>query len=158
MANLNIEVSQSEILAQLRAAGLAKLEDPAALNTLYSLWAVRGERLARTAFRTETAPYGAPWADLQPATLKHSRNRNRRGILRDTTAMFDSTIGQVTDDGATVGSNLAVGEYSQLAIHHFGGPRAGIPARPVLPMEPDGEPMPQFIDEIEEITLDWLDL
>lgn len=155
MANLSIPVTQNEILAQLRAVGLAKLDDPSALRTLYKLWANKGEAVAVRAFRSETAPYGGAWEDLAPATLRNSRNRNRRGKLRDTGALFDSTVGQVTDDGATVGSNLAVGSYSLLAIHNFGAPRRSIPARPVLPMNDQGEPLPEFIDEIEEITLDW---
>ena len=155
MANINITTSTTDIIAQLRAAGLAKLDDPAQLRTLYKLWANAGERVAVQAYRSETSPSGQAWEALKPATLRQSRNRNRRGILRDTTAMFDSTIGQVTDDGATVGSNLAVGEYSLLAIHTFGAPKRNIPARPVLPMDDQGEPLPAFVDAIEEITLDW---
>lgn len=158
MANIEITASASDIIAQLRAAGLAKLEDPQQLRILYKLWANAGELAAVTAYDSETSPSGQPWEALKPATLRHARNRNRKGTLRLTGAMSDRTIGQVTADGATVGSDLAVGAYSQLAIHQFGAPRAGIPARPVLPMDAQGEPLPSFVDEIEEITLDWLGL
>lgn len=155
MANLTIPISTNEIVVQLRAAGLAKLDDSAQLRVLYKLWANAGDRVTTQAFRTETAPYGQPWADIQPITRRRG-SRNRRGILRDTNALFGSTAWQPTEDGAIGGSSQKVGKYSLLAIHQFGAPRAGIEARPVLPMDDQGEPLPQFIDEIEEITLDWL--
>ncbi|MEM6836277.1 MAG: phage virion morphogenesis protein [Cyanobacteria bacterium P01_C01_bin.120] len=158
MANINITTSTTDIIAQLRAAGLAKLDDPAQLQTLYKLWINAVDQEAVQAFRTEISPSGQPWADLQPATLRYSRNPSRRGKLRDTSALFGSLAGQIVGDGIDYGSSQSVGEYSLLAIHHFGAPRASIPARPSLPMDDQGEPLPFFVDRIEEITLDWLGL
>jgi phage gpG-like protein len=155
MANLRIEASQNDIINQLRAAGLAKLDNPAELRGLFAAWAEKGTQVVDRAFETETGPGGQPWADLQPATLRYSRNRNRRGILRDSNTLFKTTIGVPTNDGAEIGSNQEVNGFSLLAIHQFGAPRAGIPARRVLPMDDQGEPLAEFIDEIEELTLDW---
>jgi len=44
--------------------------------------------------------------------------------------------------------------WSDLA--NLGNDFVEIPARPFLPMDEQGEPLPQFIAEIEEITIDWL--
>jgi phage gpG-like protein len=152
MANLKVEVSQAAIEAAINIR-LARLQRP---RPLYAAWAQYLEGLAGQAFRTETVPFGAAWAPLAPATL--ASTPRRRGKLRVTGTLFDSTVGQVLADGAAVGSNLAVGSYSLLAIQIFGAPRRNIPARMALPMEPDGEPMPEIIPELTALTLDFLDL
>lgn len=152
MANLQVDVSQAAIEAAIKIR-LARLQRP---RPLYAAWAQYLEELAVQSFRTETPPFGGAWAPLAPATL--ARTPRRRGILRVTGKLFDSTVGQVLPDGAAVGSNLAVGPYSLLAIQIFGAPRRNIPARMALPMEPDGEPMPEIIPELTAMTLDFLDL
>jgi phage gpG-like protein len=152
VANLKANITNAEIAAALQASNqLAKLSRP---ETLYKIWANYLERLAVQAYKGETAPFGSRWAPLKPATLSR---KTRETILRDSSNMYDSTVGQVLPDGAQVGSNQRVGEYSLLAIHQFGAPRRGIPARRVLPMDDEGEMLPQAQEELIALARDWLE-
>jgi hypothetical protein len=197
-APITLEISNDDILAAIGAAGLDKFERDSA--TLYALWAEEGERVAVEAFRGEVSPDGKAWAPLSPSTLSRRSRTPRVGILRVTRNLIDSVVGQTTEDGAEIGSNLRVGggRYNLLAIHQNGATikraasrrtiefkvnmktgqsrfaRRGkgnfaqdvsvgayeiiIPARPVLPLDSNGNILPSFANEIEAITADWLGL
>lgn len=115
MADLTITATDAAITNALTAAlRLDRLRNPV---PLYKAWANYLERLVVQAYKTETAPFGAGWPALKPATLKRKR---RSTILRESGALYDSTVAQVLPDGVQVGSNMAVGEYSLLAIHQYG--------------------------------------
>jgi len=151
MADLTITATDTEITNALTAAlRLDRLRNP---QPLYKAWANYLERLVVQAYKTETAPFGSGWPALQPATLKRKR---RATILRESGQMYDTTVAQVLPDGVRVGSNQAVGRYSLLAIHQFGAPRRGIPARRVLPMDTSGNVLPQVTEELIALTDDYL--
>jgi len=115
MADLSITISDIEINNALSAVlRLDRLRNP---QPLYKAWANYLERLVVQAYKTETAPFGAGWPALRPATLKRKK---RSTILRESGALYDSTVAQVLPDGVQVGSNLGVNGYSLLAIHQFG--------------------------------------
>ena len=151
MADLSITISDAELTNALSAAlRLDRLRNP---QPLYKAWANYLERLVVQAYKTETAPFGSGWPALKPATLKRKK---RSTILRESGALYDSTVAQVLPDGVQVGSNLGVGQYSLLAIHQFGAPRRNIPARRVLPMDATGEALPQVAEELLLLTDDYL--
>lgn len=129
MANLETLISDSAIEFAIRDA-LAPLENP---QPLFRAWANYLEGVAVQAVRTEIEPFGSPFAPLSPVTVAR---KTRNTILRETGTLFDSIIGQVLPDGASVGSNQAVGEFSLLALHQFG--TKNMPARGVLPMDDQG--------------------
>lgn len=105
------------------------------------------------AYKNETAPFGSGWPELKKAA---QRVPNRRGILRVSNQLYISTVAQVLPDGAQIGSNLVVGEYSLLAIHQYGAPRAKIPARRVLPVNAQGDLLPQVEEELFALTEDYI--
>lgn len=151
MADLSITITDAAITNALSAAlRLDRLRNP---QPLYKAWANYLERIVVQAYKTETAPFGAGWTDLKPRT----RARKKRGtILRESGALYDSTVAQVLSDGVQVGSVLAVGSYSLLAIHQFGAPRRSIPARRVLPMDSSGNALPEVAQELLLLTDDYL--
>ncbi|MBW4484900.1 MAG: phage virion morphogenesis protein [Tildeniella torsiva UHER 1998/13D] len=147
MADLTIDLGNNQVANALAATlRLDRLTNP---QPLYKAWAQYLEGLAVTAYRTETAPFGAGWPALKPATVARKKGP---GILRESRNLFDSTVGQVLPDGAQVGSNQKVGEYSLLAIHQFGAPRRNIPARRVLPMDDQGEVLPEAVEELVDLA------
>ena len=109
------------------------------------------EDAAQQAFEDQASQEsGTPWAELKPATVKR-RGGDANPILqvRGDLAKLSSDYGQRY---AQVGSN-----EPYAAIHQFGGTSdmapgpAGIPARPFLGLSEDD------IDEIEDLTVDYLE-
>lgn len=88
-------------------------------------------------FETQRGPDGAAWRGLSELTLAKRGGRAR--TLRDTGALYDSQVHQVSDRTVSVGTNSVYG-----AIHQFGG-QAGrgrkvtIPARPYLGLSEKGK-------------------
>ena len=90
MADLTIDLTNTQVQNALAAIlRLDRLRNP---TPLYKAWAQYLEGLAVTAYKTETAPFGAGWPALAPATLARKK---RKTILRESGNMFDSTVGQV---------------------------------------------------------------
>ncbi len=93
------------------------------------------------------------WESLGAATLKLKAKRGKTTpkILQDTGRLAASITARYDADSATVGTNVL---YA--AIHQFGG-QAGrghkvtIPARPYLPITPDGHLANGLDDEITSI-------
>ena len=150
MGNLKISLDSQLVRAALLSSGLGRLENP---TPLYRAWALYLERIAVQAYRKETAPFGAKWKPLAASTRL---TKKRRTILRETLALFNSTVGVATSDGAQVGSNQQAEGRSLLAAHQFGEPRRRLPARPVLPLDERGEPLPQLLPELTAIALDYV--
>lgn len=145
MSNLEIKITTN--LAPLETV-LSRLENS---STLYKIWANHLEGLAVQAFKAETAPYGGKWAALQEST-KQAKKKRKNQILRETGALYSSVAARATSDGAVVGTNQTVGSYALGAIHQFGAPRRNIPARPFLPMDAQGNALPQLQAELQELT------
>lgn len=120
-------------------------------QALYKIWANHLEAVTVNAFKTETAPYGSKWAPLQESTKKKKKKRKNQ-ILRETGTLYSTVAARATADGAVVGTNQVVGSYSLGAIHQFGAPRRNIPARPFLPMDAQGQALPQLQAELQELT------
>ena len=153
MASLEFSVPLPTIKNAIQGSkAIVRLQNPA---PLYKAWGNYLEELTTRAYKTETAPFGSGWPALKPETIKRTPNR-RGGILRVTNQLYTSTVAQVLPDGAQIGSNLVVGEYSLLAIHQYGAPRAKIPARRVLPVNAQGDLLPQVEDECFALAEDYI--
>ena len=155
MANLEVEIANREI-EQALSGSLTFLLNP---TPLYKAWANYLESVSVKAFRTQTAPFGSKWQSLKPATVARKRAKRAkftRAILRETGTLFNTVNAVVLPDGASVGTNQRVGQYSLGAIHHFGAPKRNIPSRPILPMDIQGDVLPQVVTEIAQITLDYV--
>lgn len=121
-----------------------------------------GERaadLTRERFRSQTAPDGAAWAPLRPATLglRARRGSFGVGVLFDSGAMFRSIK---SDAPAEWEATVEVGGESFARVHQFGNPAnrmfgralAPIPARPFIPSSgelPAGY-IPSLLEPIEK--------
>lgn len=104
------------------------------------------------AFEAERSPFGAPWADLKPAT---KQRRAKRGhwpglILQDNGGLAASISSAVGPHWAEVGAGT---EYA--ATHQFG--RGAIPARPFLPITAAGALPDTLRAEILDILADYLE-
>jgi len=151
MANLQIDISLPAIQNAIQGSkAIVRLQNP---TPLYKAWANYLEELAVRAYQSESAPFGSGWPALKPATQARKRKTT---ALRESNALYDSTVAQVLPDGAQIGSNQTVGNYSLLAIHQYGAPRRNIPARRVLPLNDDGDLLPQASDELFRLTEDYL--
>lgn len=146
MANLEIEISD------LRLPSLTDRD----LSGLYKAWATELEKETILAFDREVSPAGVPWQPVSAETVRRREARKspptRGKILRDLGNLYDSVFARPVSDGAVVGSNQAVGEYSLLAIHQYGAPRRNIPARPALPMDENGNLIPEVRENLIEIA------
>ncbi|MEX0271209.1 phage virion morphogenesis protein [Leptolyngbyaceae cyanobacterium UHCC 1019] len=151
MSNLQIKISSD--LAPLEQV-LSKLENS---QVLYKSWANHLEGVTVKAFKSQSAPYGGKWAPLKPATVKQKKKRKNQ-ILRETGTLYSTIAAQATPTGAVVGTNQQVGAYSLGAIHCFGAPKRNIPARPFLPIDAQGNALPQVIVELQEITEEFFAL
>lgn len=149
MANLTFELSE------LKLPSLVGRD----LSTLYKLWAEDLESATIQSFQSESTYAGTPWQPLTQAWIDRRDARKspptRGKILRDTGGLYDSIYARPVSDGAVVGSNQMVGKYSLLAIHQFGAPRRNIPARPVLPMDQNGDLLPGMRQQLIDSTRDF---
>jgi phage virion morphogenesis protein len=98
-------------------------------------------RKTRKRFNTQTAPNGAPWEPLAPATIKAKQRRQRTGkpyrtnanpeaILKDTFTLRDSITYLASNRSLAIGTNIAYGVY-----HQSEQPRTKIPYRPFLGLD-----------------------
>ncbi len=105
------------------------------------------DRLIRNTFGKQTDPWGKPWAELSPTTLSGRKRKGRNSIAKlvDTKVLFRSLQRKV--DNANEG-HVQIGTPDRPVLPHlfgnptnraWGGPIAPIPARPMLPIRPDGE-------------------
>lgn len=149
MANFNVEIDD------IRLESFADRD----LRGLYVVWARELEKEAILAFDRETSPAGVRWDPVTAETIARREKRKspptRGKILQDTGTMADSVFARPTSEGAVVGSNQRVGKYSLLAIHQFGAPKANIPARPVLPMDQDGNLIPEVREELIQLAVEF---
>jgi len=129
---------------------------------LRPLYAAIAEYLyARTmeSFDAQTAPDGQRWAELTPAYAKRkAKAKSRNKILQRTGQLRETIAATATNDAARLVSNRPVGRYSLAAIHQYGAPRAGIPARPFMPIDARGELLPSELAEIEALIRDYFAL
>ena len=110
-------------------------------------------------FRTETDPFGSPWAALKPKTI--ARKQKDRKILKvlQSTGLLRGTFSYTADSSSVeIGTNRVSASGVPLGILHQLGSRKGLPARPMLP-ETDRLP-PQDLEEVlaileEHITEVW---
>src|SRR3972149_1061249 len=129
-AKLKVELEgMPEVLGVFnRLVGLGERPRPALVD-LGEYLKIRTEER----FRAETAPGGAKWAPLAPATLERKRGPK---ILTETGHMRYDTFAWQADETTLEFGSSAI----QAAIHQFGG-RAGcghqgtIPPRPFLGMD-----------------------
>lgn len=99
-------------------------------------------------FRSETDPWGGPWAPLSPATLELYR---RRGKSAQRDRLRNSRFARVVDGGrrAVVGLRSKVSRWfheGNPANKMFGRP-APRPARPVLPLRDGDHDLPPKLRE-----------
>lgn len=155
MANIVVSLPLPEIESAINnSTALARLKNP---QPLYKLWALALEEMAVTAYKSETAPFGGRWPALAKVTTDRKKKLGlRQKILQATGNLYDSTVAQVVSDGAQIGSSQRVGSYSLLAIHQYGAPRRGIPARRVLPIDDQGNLLNQAREELMDLTEDYL--
>lgn len=71
-----------------------------------------------------------PWAPLKSGTIRQkiAKGRNSGILKRDLVLLGSFRTAEITNSGVTVGTDRLYAGY-----HQFGAPRAGIPARPMLP-------------------------
>ena len=153
MASLEFSVPLPTIKNAIQGSkAIVRSQNPAPLHKAWRNYLVE---LKTRAYKTETAPFGSGWPALKPETIKRTPNR-RGGILRVTNQLYISTVAQILPDGVQIGSNLAVGQYSLLAIHQYGAPRRNIPARRVLPIDDSGDLLPPAETEIFALAEDYI--
>lgn len=93
-------------------------------------WFAHGNRQQ---FGTQGKRWGTPWRELKPATVAQKRSAGYTGdiLVRDSTllrSVADRPMGleRIGPHDMEVGTTV---RYA--AFHHYGAPRAGIPARPL---------------------------
>jgi phage virion morphogenesis protein len=121
------------------------------------------ENLTLERFQRQDSPDGVPWAALSPVTLRQRQRRgiSRTSILRETGLLRSTVRGTSGEWTATL---TVGGPGSWAAVHQggnpsntFGGARAPIPARPMIP-EGDLPPryVPRLLEPIEDAIADAL--
>ena len=115
----------------------------AALNDTSPALAAVGEVLREDIeqrFQTQTDPWGAPWGPHSPVTVKLRARRGRSGKILQITRVLANSVWTRIESGKRVVVGMAA-PYAK--VHQFGnpnnrlfgkGPRAPIPARPMLPL------------------------
>lgn len=145
-------------------ADLKNRLQPGNLLPIYRAWANHIEAESVRAFKSESAPYGggswqalnADYEKRKKASKKPKAKAGGRRKLQFAGSLYDSFYASASTEGVVAGSNLRVGSYSLGAIHQFGAPRRNIPARPILPIDSQGEPLQELTDELVEIAADYL--
>jgi len=95
-------------------------------------------------FEKESAPDGTPWTPL--------KNPRDGKILHKSGDMEDSLWTDADKRSATIGFSMKSEDgYAYPAVHQFGTENGRIPARPFLPIRPDGELMDDVVREIMEV-------
>lgn len=154
---INITIDDAEVIARLRQ--LAERVGDAGMRPAY---ASIGELLMESTkrrFETGTAPEGARWAPLAPATVlgrlaeiggaytRKTGKLSAKGMravtgmrpLVATGSLQDTITWQPIPGGVAVGTNRFVEEWpdGSAAVHQFGSKDGHIPARPFLGLSAD---------------------
>jgi phage virion morphogenesis protein len=144
MSGVSVTVNDAQINAALSAlrARVTDLKKP--MTEVGGLLVT----LTDLCFRDETSPWGDKWDSLKESTLARRRKGGEGArILRDTGRLAASFNYKASSSQVVVGTNV---EYA--ATHQFGAekgafgknkrgimiPWGKIPARPFLPIRPDG--------------------
>lgn len=106
---------------------------------------------ARLNFIEQESPWGEGWEPLSGATLAQRRGESAQA-LRDTGALMNSITGQPSGDGAEFGAGVLYAATHQFGREGGGWNGSDIPARPFLPIRPDGT-----VDLPEETRDNFLD-
>lgn len=104
------------------------------------------DRLIRNTFGKQTDPWGTPWAELKESTLQGRKRKGRNSLAKlvDTKLLFRSLNRAVDSDNE---GRIWIGREDRPVLPHllgnpdnraWGGPIAPIPARPMMPIRPDG--------------------
>ena len=107
------------------------------LDDMTAIYAVLGtfiEEKVEECFATFTDPYGNPWVDVQPDTLR-KRKVSPGGILTDTGDYRNSTV--VSVDGLS--GTISIGQDVTKSIHNWGNDDMNLPPRMSVPI--DGIPL-----------------
>jgi phage gpG-like protein len=149
-------------------------------------WQAAGEAIrehVEQRFQSSTAPDGEPWAPLSPAyanamkvtwgpitrgpdgrfrkrvAMRTPRRKDGKILIQDRT-LANSIKFRADKDGVAFGHSVIYGD-----THQFGDDDRNIPARPFLPVLPDGStdfssgtPAGELFEEIEETLMDWMDI
>lgn len=143
---------------QLRSV-FTNLERPTA--PLMSAIAQYLDSEARTAIKTQTSPDGTKFAALSPkyaARKAKDKKTKRNGILQQSGQLLDTIAVETTDTTAILKTNRPVGGYDLGSIHQFGASRRNIPARPFFPITPQGDLLPDAVEEINALVADYFSL
>ena len=152
-----------------------QIDDAIAQRLLGALQGLDGSRIFREVaqvaealtlerWQRQDSPEGVPWAPLSPVTLRRRQQRGISGtaILRET-GLLRSTV-RGTSSAPWSAEVTVGGPGSWAAVHQkgnpantFGGARAPIPARPMIP-EGDLPPryIPRLLEPIEDAIADAL--
>lgn len=147
---MNITITQDGITPALSDA-LKKVRDNRDL--MFSLGTLVAN-FAKDAFRNQDKR-PRQWAPLRPATVRR-KGMGTRPLIDKGVLVRSPRVVAFKPGEALVGSDRKVGTYSLAAIHHYGAPRAHIPARPFFPFYFDGTPMPSLQRQAEGIVKRWL--
>lgn len=130
------------------------------LGDMEPAWRAAGEAIrehVEQRFQTSTAPDGSPWAELDP---DYAERRKPAKILIQDRTLANSIKTQADPRGIAFGHSVIYGD-----THQYGDPDRNIPARPFMPVLPDGSmadgdgtPGGELADEIEETLMDWIDV
>lgn len=112
------------------------------------------------AFRGQTSPFGDPWEPLTDDTIarREAAGHWPGAILQITGQLATSISTNAGPDFAEIGA----GKDKYAAIHQFGGlpdmapGPAGVPDRPYLPVDADGNIPDALRDEVLDLIADWL--
>lgn len=107
-------------------------------------------------FETQTTPSGQPFAPLSEKTLLARVRRGFRGtkILIVSAMLRNSYVPRIQRELRRVSIGPSGPAAAYAATHQFG--RGRIPARPVLPIGPGGEPPAALVDELHATLADSL--
>lgn len=110
-------------------------------------------KFAQDAFRNPSKRPAA-WRELSPRTKR--RKGHGKPLIDTGTLKRSPRVESVHGNEVVVVADRKAGAYSLAAIHHYGAPRAGIPARPFFPFFADGTPTPEIVKKAEGVVRAWL--
>ena len=94
-------------------------------------------------FDAQASPAGAPWTPLASATLRAKRTDK---ILYESGNLRGSLYADSSATEAHIGIGATAHGYPYGIVHQFGSRR--IPARPFLPLSPDGDLIGDVVEDI----------
>ena len=106
-------------------------------------------------FRTETDPFGSPWAKLSDRTIKQKQKKRQIGKILQATGLLRGTFSYTASPSSVeIGTNRVGAQGQPIGLFHQIGNRR-LPARPMLP-ESDRLP-PQDLQEVLAIIGDHVE-